>query len=187
MQAIDVKVWDDSKNNGKLLLYSSIVEGPFRIGRQDKKNEADQIGLIRSPTENSQLEQKLEYLQQNRPARPMYTVSARDHEQPANAKIALAGNPHKLGDEVARGYLSCLTWVETVHPMGWTVSTQPVGKWTPGVGQMVDEFPESVNRARHCQSDLVPHVRPWPGGYRRQFRRAGPQTQPPAIAGLPGR
>jgi hypothetical protein len=59
MQAIDVKVWDDSKDNGKLLLYSTIIEGPFRIGRQDKKIEADQIGLIRSPSNNSNLDQKL--------------------------------------------------------------------------------------------------------------------------------
>lgn len=59
MQAIDVKIWDDSKDNGKLLLYSTIIEGPFRIGRQDKKTEADQIGLIRSPSDSSRHDQKL--------------------------------------------------------------------------------------------------------------------------------
>ncbi len=59
MQAINVKVWDESKDNGKLLLYSTIIEGPFRVGRQDKKSEADQIGLVRSASPNSQIGQKL--------------------------------------------------------------------------------------------------------------------------------
>jgi len=56
----------------------------------------------------AELEKAVEDLKASAPPRPGYTVSARDQAKPANAKIAIRGNPGDLGEEVPRGYLNCL-------------------------------------------------------------------------------
>ena len=61
------------------------------------------------------LEKGVEELKASAPPRPRYTVSARDRKKPANAQLAIRGNPGNLGDEVPRGYLKCLH-LESVPP-----------------------------------------------------------------------
>jgi adenylate cyclase len=51
-------MWEDTKNHGKRLLFSSVISQPFRVGRQNG-HEAAQLGLIQSPSSESKIEQKL--------------------------------------------------------------------------------------------------------------------------------
>ena len=58
MQPITLTMWEESKDHGKLLLFSSIVNEGFRVGRQNGY-EAAQMGLIQSPSLQSKIAQKL--------------------------------------------------------------------------------------------------------------------------------
>ncbi len=58
MQPIDIKIWDETKNQNRVLLCSAVADQSFRIGRQDS-GETNQIGFITSPSGNSTLDEKL--------------------------------------------------------------------------------------------------------------------------------
>ena len=67
-------------------------------------------------TEVAELEADLQRLKENRPTRPLYSTGARDRKTPADARIAIRGDPDVLGAEVPRGFLSCLRVTSTDLP-----------------------------------------------------------------------
>ncbi len=58
MQPITLTLWEQTKERGKLLLFSTIVNESFRVGRQHGYETA-RLGLIQSPSLQSKLDQKL--------------------------------------------------------------------------------------------------------------------------------
>ena len=58
MDQFELKVWDESKAQGKVMLFSATTDGNFRVGRQTG-GETAQIGMVTSPSDRSKFDQKL--------------------------------------------------------------------------------------------------------------------------------
>jgi hypothetical protein len=63
-----------------------------------------------------QLEEDEKKLKAAAPPEPLSVMAVRDEAKPGNARIAIRGNPHSLGDEVPRGFLSVAAGSKPVIP-----------------------------------------------------------------------
>jgi len=95
----------------------------------DSPESDEQTKLAALKTEVAEFEKTVEQLKSNSPPRPQYSVSARDRDEPVNAKIAIRGNPSELGDEVPRGYLSCLAVVSASPPNAAQSGRLELARW----------------------------------------------------------
>ena len=100
------------------------------VNSEDDSPESDEkTKLAALKTEIAELEKTIEQLKSIDPPRPQYSVSARDRDEPVNAKIAIRGNPGELGDEVPRGYLSCLTVASASLPNTTQSGRLELARW----------------------------------------------------------
>jgi len=112
-EAIDAKKKDLKKQEEKQQEDSkketqSPVKESQSTEEQTTANDAESVTDVvqRLQQEIADLEKQSKKLKASRPARPQYAFAARDATKPQNAKVALRGNPGKLGDEIPRGFLS---------------------------------------------------------------------------------
>ena len=97
--------------------------------KEDASRIDEETNLTSLKAEVAVLEKAIEQLKSNSPPRPHYSVSARDVDEPVNARINIRGNPNQLGDEVPRGYLSCIAVPTAAPPSAEQSGRLELARW----------------------------------------------------------
>ena len=95
----------------------------------ESESESIEAVIERLKKEIAAQEQNQKELEESRPARPQYSFGARDMDEPANAKIAIRGNPGELGDEVQRGFLNCVGVSDAAAPNPQQSGRLELARW----------------------------------------------------------
>ncbi|QDT37874.1 Planctomycete cytochrome C [Stratiformator vulcanicus] len=97
---------DVARSRGQLDDLAIELRGAIRSG--DDAYAAEVQGKIEK--EQAKLDKLLTEMEPLEQQEPLMAMAVRDVSEPANEAIRIRGEPHSLGDEVPRGFLSAASW-----------------------------------------------------------------------------